>query len=186
MNIKMLTEIYEIPAKAVEFLKQSPAYSLPLGVPYLGMGSSYFATLAFKYMGINIQPEMASEYFNYLHADITLENGVILSQSGKSSEALWCADLFQSYVAITNYPKNALSTHPNVSQIIDLLAGGEQYSSSKTYINTLIALFKGFGLDCQKAVDVLVKNIPKYEQQGAQMANAVFDLISKKKITVFI
>ena len=178
----MLAEIAEIPVKAIEFLKQSPSYTLPLGVPYLGMGSSWFAPLAFKYMGLDIQPEMASEYFNYLHATNKLENAVILSQSGRSSEALWIMDLFQKYVAITNYPENALSNSSNVSQTINLLAGDEQYSSSKTYINTLIALFKGFGMDCSEAVDVMVRNMPKYQQLGEKMANEVFELISTKKI----
>jgi glutamine---fructose-6-phosphate transaminase (isomerizing) len=182
MNSKMLAEINEIPVKAVEFLKQSPAYSLPLGVLYLGMGSSYFAPLAFKYLGINIQPEIASEFFNYLQSKSKLENAVLLSQSGLSSEVLWCIDSCERYVALTNYPKNALSTHPKATQTLDLLAGEEQYSSSKTYINTLLALFKGFGIDCQKAVTVLVKNRAKYEQQGSQMANAIFDLITTKKI----
>lgn len=182
MSAKMLAEINEIPVKALEFMKESPSYSLPLGVTYLGMGSSFFAPLAFKYMGVDIQPEMASEFFNYLQPDSKLENGVILSQSGRSSEALWCTDLFQNYIAVTNYPENTLSTNPNVSQTIDLLAGDEQYSSSKTYINTLLALFKGFGTDCQNAVAVLVKNIPKYEQLGERMANEVFELISTQKI----
>lgn len=182
MSAKMFEEINEIPTKAVAFLKESPTYSLPIGVPYLGMGSSYFAPLAFKYMGVDIQPEMASEYFNYLQPKEKLENGVILSQSGRSSEALWCIDLFEKYTAITNYPENGLSSSSNVAQTIDLLAGDEQYSSSKTYINTLIALFKGFGMDCGSAVDVLVKNRAKYEQQGQQIANEVFELITSKKI----
>lgn len=182
MSAKMLAEINEIPVKALEFLKQSPTYTLPLGVPYLGMGSSFFAPLSFKYMGVDIQPEMASEYFNYMQPNAKLENGVILSQSGRSSEALWCTDLFQKYTAITNYPENALSTSSNVTQTINLLAGDEQYSSSKTYINTLLALFKGFGMDCRNAVAVLVRNISKYEQLGEQMANKVFELISTKKI----
>lgn len=142
----------------------------------------FFAPLAFKYMGVDIQPEMASEYFNYLQPKTKLENGVILSQSGSSSEALWCTDLFQKYTAITNYPENTLSTNPNVAQKINLLAGDEQYSSSKTYINTLLALFKGFDMDCQNAVDILFKNIPKYEQLGERMASEVFQLISTKKI----
>lgn len=182
MSAKMLAEVNEIPLKAVEFLRQSPNYTLPLGVPYMGMGSSFFAPLAFKYMGVNIQPEMASEYFNYLKGETKLENGVILSQSGRSSEALWCTDLFQKYTAITNYPENTLSNHSNVYQAIHLLAGEEQYSSSKTYINTLLALFKGFGMDCQKAVDILVKNRPKYELLGQGIANKIFELISLKKI----
>lgn len=178
----MLAEINEIPSKAVEFLQQSPSYTLPRAVPYFGMGSSYFAPLAFKYMGVDIQPEIASEYFNYLLPKEKLDSGVILSQSGRSSEALWCAELLKKYVAISNYPENALSRNSNVAQTINLLAGDEQYSSSKTYINTLIALFKGFGMDCQDAVAVLVKNRPNYEQVGEQMANEVFKLISTQKI----
>ena len=47
----MLEEINEMPLKAKEFLARAPAYSLPAGVPYIGMGSSYFAPLCFKYAG---------------------------------------------------------------------------------------------------------------------------------------
>jgi len=179
---KMLQEIMEIPQKAAEFLKLSPSYSLPLNVPYLGMGSSYFAPLAFKYMGVPIYPEMASEYFNYLQNDRKLENGVILSQSGRSSEALWCTQLFAHFIGISNYTQNALCTSSNVSDCIDLLAGDEQYSSSKTYINTLLALFKGFGFNATKAVALLAEKMPVYAQKGEEMANLVFSLISQKQI----
>ncbi len=182
MSAKMLAEINEIPAKAIEFLYKTPSYTLPLGVQYLGMGSSWFAPLAFKYMGINIQPEMASEYYNYLSPTTKPENAVILSQSGKSSEALWCSILFKKYIAITNYPKNALSNRSNVSQTIDLLAGDEQYSSSKTYINTLLALFKGFGFDMQKPLELMINKMPVYERIGQNMANEVYDLITTRKI----
>lgn len=182
MNTKMLDEINEIPIKSMEFLKQSKAYSLPLGVPYLGMGSSWFAPLAFKYMGVDIQPELASEYFNYLHPENKVENGVILSQSGKSSESVWSINLFEQYIAVTNCPGNILSNSPNLSQTIDIQAGDEQYSSSKTYINTLLALFKGFGIDCRNAVDVMIRNMPAYQQLGERMANEVFELISSGKI----
>ena len=182
MSSKMLAETNEIPVKAVEFLNESPSYTLPLGVPYLGMGSSYFAPLAFKFMGINIQPEMASEFFNYQQKNSKLPHGVILSQSGRSSEALWCTSLFEKYIGISNYIQNALCTAPNVSWFVDLLAEDEQYSSSKTYINTLLALFKGFGFDASDAVDLLVKNMPEYDKKGEEMANQVFDLITKKQI----
>ena len=179
---KMLSEINEIPQKALEFLKLSKDYTLPLSVPYLGMGSSYFAPLAFKYMGVPIYPEMASEYFNYLQNDRKLENGVILSQSGRSSEALWCTQLFAHFIGISNYTRNALCTSSNVSECIDLLAGDEQYSSSKTYINTLLALFKGFGFNATKAVALLAEKMPVYAQKGEEMANLVFSLISQKQI----
>ena len=107
---RMYEEIEEIPEKAYEILGL-PINPLPLQVPYLGMGSSYFAPLAFKYMGIEIQPEIASEYFNYLSFHKKKPLGVILSQSGKSSEALWCTQLFEQYIAISNYPKNIAAVH---------------------------------------------------------------------------
>lgn len=182
MSAKMLAEINEIPAKAAEFIKLSPAYTLPLGVPYLGMGSSLFAPLAFKYMGINIQPELASEFYNYQRPTTKPENAVILSQSGRSSEALWCSGLFKKYIAITNYPNNALSNSSNVSQTIDLMAGDEQYSSSKTYINTLLALFKGFGFDTQKPLELMINKMHLYERLGKNMANEVYDLITTREI----
>jgi glucosamine--fructose-6-phosphate aminotransferase (isomerizing) len=179
---KMLAEINEIPAKAVEFLKQSPAYSLPLGVPYLGMGSSYFAPLAFKYMGLEIRPEIASEFYNYQKNNTLIPTGVIISQSGRSTEALWCTSLFNKYIGISNYVENALCTQPNVAACINLLAEDEQYSSSKTYVNTLLALFKGFGFDATDAVKLLEKKMPEYRKKGEQMANEVYELISKKNI----
>jgi len=179
---KMLQEIMEIPQRAVEFWESSTKVELPLNVPYLGMGSSYFAPLAFKYMGIEIHPEIASEFFNYQANKKRFPLGVILSQSGRSSEALWCIDLFDTYKAITNYPKNALSLSPNASGYIDLMAGDEQYSSSKTYINTLLALFKGFGFDATNAIEILKKKMADYEIKGKEMADQVFELISSKEI----
>lgn len=151
----MLTEIVEMPVKAKHFLDNSPAYTLPTGVPYIGMGSSYFAPLAFKYMGLNIYPEMASEFYNYRNSGAKVLDGVLLSQSGKSTEVLWCAELFEKFIAISNYVDSPLCKFPAVSNVIPLLAGEEKYSSSKTYINTLLALFKGFGIDVEKAVQLL-------------------------------
>lgn len=176
-------EIAEIPEKADLFIKETIPYDLPLNVPYLGMGSSYFAPLAFKYMGIPIYPEAASEYFNYLNNDaIIQDNAVILSQSGKSSEALWCSKLFRKYIAISNVANSDLCCAKNAAQTILLKAGDEQFSSSKTYTNTLVALFGGFGIDAKPAVDILVKKIAKYESLGKQIAKQIFQLISDKQI----
>jgi glutamine---fructose-6-phosphate transaminase (isomerizing) len=84
----ILSEIREMPARALGVLN-SPIIKLPLQVPYLGMGSSYFAPLAFKFMGIDIQPEIASEYYHYLSLGQKKPLGVILSQSGKSSPMVY-------------------------------------------------------------------------------------------------
>ncbi len=80
---KMYQEILDIPLVAKNFYAESITCELPHAIPYLGMGSSYFASMAFKYMGVNIFPEMASEYYNYISGDKKLPLAVILSQSGK-------------------------------------------------------------------------------------------------------
>lgn len=179
---KMLQEIMEIPQRATEFWASPAKLVLPLNVPYLGMGSSYFAPLAFKLMGIPIQPEIASEFYNYQTNACRFPNGVILSQSGRSSEALWCAQLFEQYIGISNYTQNALCTAPNVAGFIDLMASDEQYSSSKTYINTLLSLFKGLGFDAADSIALLEKKMPQYAEKGEEMANQVFELITIGKI----
>jgi len=178
----MLSEIKDIPIKAKEFLENSPDFILPAAVPYLGMGSSYFAPLAFKYMGVNIYPELASEYFNYLHRGNKLSDAVLLSQSGKSTEVLWAAELFKSFTAITNKIDSPLTQFSGASSIVDLLAGDEKFSSSKTYINTLLALFKGFNIDVKNAVNILSAHENKYEQNGKEIAEAIFSLIQQQKL----
>ncbi len=178
----MLSEIKSIPEKAQHFLDTSHDYVLPVGVPYLGMGSSYFAPLAFKYMGIDIRPELASEFYNYQYQGQKIPAAVLLSQSGRSTEVLWCAPLVDSCTIITNYSTSQLCQFPNVSTTILLSAGEEHYSSSKTYINTLVALFKGFGINVQSPLKLLSEKITEYEKQGRALADSVFDLLAKNKV----
>ncbi len=177
----ILNEILEIPDRAADVLA-NPVEALPLHVPYLGMGSSYFAPLAFKYMGVPIQPELASEYVYYLAPDKPAPMAVILSQSGRSSEALWCRELFGQYVAVSNDINSELCTAPNVARIVPILAGPEQYSSSKTYVNTLIALFNGFGFSPGPSVERLADNFSRYREQGERLANDVFTVLSQHTI----
>jgi glucosamine--fructose-6-phosphate aminotransferase (isomerizing) len=133
-------------------------------------------------MGIDIQPEIASEYYHYLSSEKKRPVGVILSQSGKSSEALWCTSLFEKYIAISNYPENDLSHRENVMKAIPMMAGEEHFSSSKTYINTLLVLFRGLGFDPRAAVELLINNMDAYEAQGEKLADEVFELLQSKKI----
>ncbi len=177
----ILNEILEIPHRATDLLN-SPVEPLPLHVPYLGMGSSYFAPLAFKYMGVPIYPELASEYAYYLAPGPKAPMAVILSQSGRSSEALWCRDLFEQYVAVSNDTQSELCTAPNVAGVLPILAGEEHYSSSKTYVNTLVALFKGFGMPPDAAVERIGHNMDHYREQGEQLADAVFAILTQNPI----
>jgi glutamine---fructose-6-phosphate transaminase (isomerizing) len=177
----VLQEISEIPARALEILR-SPVEALPLHVPYLGMGSSYFAPLAFKYMGLPIYPELASEYFYYLAKGRRAPLAVILSQSGRSSEALWCRALFDQYVAVSNDTGSELCNAPNVARILPILAGVEHYSSSKTYLNNLTTLFKGFGFSPESTVDLIANKMADYQATGKQLAQAVFDILKGNAI----
>ena len=174
----ILNEILEIPARARDILN-SPTSSLPLHVPYLGMGSSYFAPLAFKYMGVPIQPELASEYVYYGAKGQKVPMAVLLSQSGRSSEVLWCREFVDQYVAVSNYANSDLCTAPNVARVLPIMAGEEHYSSSKTYINTLVALFNGFGFSPDAAVALIADNFEQYREQGHKLAEQVLAVRSQ-------
>jgi glucosamine--fructose-6-phosphate aminotransferase (isomerizing) len=141
------------------------------------MGSSYFTTLALYYQGINIKPEAASTYYNYLSKMVKSKMAVLISQSGRSSEVLWCSRLFDKYIAITNYAKSELASSDSVSRIVELKAGEESYSSTKTYINTLIALYNGHKIDPGIAVDKLVTKMRDYELWGKEAAERLFKII---------
>ncbi|MHA4845047.1 SIS domain-containing protein [Flavitalea antarctica] len=179
----LLSEIQEMPLRAKDFLAVAKPDMLPVGVPYIGMGSSYFAPLCFKYMGINIFPEIASEFYNYLAGQSKYADGVLLSQSGRSTEVLWCASLFEKFTAITNDIESPLAKFPAVSAVIPLLAGEEKGSSSKTYFNTLLALFLGFGLDVTSAVDKVAERENEYHEVGKSIADGIFRLYQEKKVT---
>jgi glucosamine--fructose-6-phosphate aminotransferase (isomerizing) len=180
-NDDFFQEISAIPTRAHDTLHQ-PVQSLPLHVPYLGMGSSYFAPLAFKYMGIPIFPELASEYYCYLAKDEVSPMAVLLSQSGLSSEVLWCRELFEQYVAISNDIDSPLCTAPNVAHVVPIMAGTEQFSSSKTYINTLIKLFNGLGFSPMASVERIGREWERYRQTGEQLADAIFTILRQHPI----
>lgn len=182
---KMLNEFRGISEAAKRFQKESAEFRLPENIPYLGMGSSYFAPLAFYYMGLNIFPEIASEYYHYVSPAKIAKNAVILSQSGNSSEAVWCTELFDRYAVITNNPDGALCKSAGAEPIIDILAGEEQYSSSKTYVNTLLALFKGFGINVTDALLTLEKKMLDYEAKGREMAIQVYSKLTKGQLHGF-
>jgi len=178
----MLSEIMEIPERAWYCYENTKKLSLPLNIPYLGMGSSYIACLALKYAGKDIQPEIASEFFNYISPGKVNPLGVLISQSGESSETLWCRELFKQYVAITNDTESSLAKAVNAKNIVPLYAGREKYSSTKTYINTLVVLFSGFGTDIRPALENLDANIELYREWGERTANELSSYILKDKV----
>lgn len=174
-----LKEIHEIPEKAEICYEHTKDLVLPFRVPYLGMGSSYYAALTLKYQGFHVYPDIASEYYNYLAPNKKNPLGVLISQSGRSSETLWCRELFDKYIAITNYEDSPLGVSPNIEKRILLNAGPEEGSSTKTYINTLITLYNGCGIDTRPALQALRDNIKTYEAWGRETAERLYNLLQK-------
>ncbi len=171
----MLKEIRQIPEVALKCHEANRLCRLPLGVPYLGIGSSYFAPLALKYCDVPIQPEPASEYIGYLTSWKTGKEAVLISQSGRSSELLWCADVLERVSVITNDPQSPLALHPHVTKVIPMAAGAEKFSSSKTYIATLIALYLGLGFEPMPAIRQLEMEMNPYENTGKSWAKMIHE-----------
>ncbi|MFN3404095.1 MAG: SIS domain-containing protein [Cytophagaceae bacterium] len=178
----LLKEIHEIAEKAEICYEKSRGLVLPFRVPYLGMGSSYHACLTLKYLGFPIFPDIASEYFNYLVPNKKNPSGVLVSQSGRSSETLWCRELFDRYIAITNYEDSPLAAGKNMEKLILLNAGPEEGSSTKTYINTLITLFTGAGIDVRPALNKLQNNMGNYEGWGKEVAERIYQRVKEKSL----
>ena len=176
----MLNEIKEIPDKAEKIYYSTKNIQLPTNVPYLGMGSSYFAAMALYYQGIPIQLARASEYYNYLSGKKVKDLGVLISQSGRSSEVIWCRELFKRFYAITNVLKSPLCVSTNLERVFPLLAGKELNSSTKTYINTLITLYNGLGVDPGIAVELLRGKMYEFERWGQEIAGLLYELIIGK------
>lgn len=165
----LIEEINEIPFRAQECLAKNKNLILPDGVPYIGMGSSYYAPLTLQFAPTDITPQIASEYYYYLSGARTPQ-GVLLSQSGESSETVWNLEKIDQVVAITNNPESTLATHHAVKQVVEIYAGAEQFSSTKTYVNTLITLYQGLGIDCEPAVELMVKEFNTYSDEMSQLA----------------
>ena len=178
----MLKEINEIQTVAESCYEKNNNIKLPLNLPYLGMGSSYFALLAIKYQGINIQCELASEYFNFLSKNKKIPMGVLISQSGSSSEVLWCKELFDEYICIVNYEITELSKNNRLKEEIFIHAGKEDHSATKSYVNTLITLYNGFGIEVKQAIETLEKKKKEYEEWGINIADKIYSLIQQNKM----
>ncbi|HYQ58270.1 MAG TPA: hypothetical protein VEP89_13095 [Draconibacterium sp.] len=179
----MKDEVFEIPYRAELCYKKNKGLILPEDIPYIGMGASHVATKAFRFMGINLYPEKAAEYFNYLLRYKEPEKGVLISQSGQSSETLWCADYFKSFTAIVNNEGSPLGNHRNCVKRILLYSGEEKHIATKTYINTLLVLFLGFGFDPLEAVTALKKHQSDFEETGMELGNLIWAKARRKKRT---
>lgn len=183
----MKSEIYEIPYRAELCYQKNKGLILPEDVPYIGVGASGVATEAFRYLGINILSEKAAEYYNYLIKYKNPEKGVLISQSGQSSETLWCADYVNSFTAVVNNEDSPLGKHENCTKKVLLYSGDENTVTAKTYINTLVILYLGFGFDPHEAIVALKDHIVHFEQIGEQMGELIRSKLRwRKKGPIYI
>lgn len=181
----MELEISGIPYYASNCYEQNKGLILPEKVPYIGMGSSYFAALVLRYLGKKIYPELASEYFNYLEEVKQFEKAVLISQSGESSETLWCAGRFEKFVCLVNDVESPLGRHHGADIVVDLCAGDEKYTSARSFINSLLVLFLGHGIDPGPAIVQMQKNFTDYRSQGNEWGKQIFLLLKKRKYKGF-
>lgn len=169
-------ELYEIPYRAELCYQKNKGLILPEDVPYIGMGASYFAALTFRYLGINLYPEKAAEFYHYLNPKRRFKSGVLISQSGQSSETLWCADHFDGFTALVNQENSTLTNHRACLKIQNMYAGKEVSIPAKTYLNTLIVLYLGFGFDPKTALQAYKNKLNYFEEIGVTLG----ELIRKK------
>jgi len=178
-------ELYDIPVQARLCYEKNKGLILPDKVPYVGMGSSYFAALVLRYLGVKIFPELAAEYYFYIQKIRQFDNAVLISQSGRTTDVINCAGCFREFVAIVNQMDSSLISQQNLKSAVQLFAGDEKYSSTKTFINTLIVLYLGHGFDLKPALELMERKFDQLENLGTTIGGYIESSIKKKKVKCF-
>ncbi|MFA5329346.1 MAG: hypothetical protein WC384_16245 [Prolixibacteraceae bacterium] len=182
----MEKEIFDIPIQARLCYERNKGLILPDKVPYIGSGSSYFAAITVRYLGVKIFPELAGEYYSYLRKIKQFDSAVLISQSGRTTDVLNCADCFREFTAIVNDISSPLANHQNIKSVVSLLAGNEKFSSTKTFINTLIVLYMGHGFDVRNVLDSVEKRFKDFELTGNSIGSAIYKSLKKKRLKCII
>lgn len=182
----MENELLDIPTQAYLCYEKNKGLILPEKVPYIGMGASYFAAVTLRYLGVKIFPEQACEYFHYIKDLKQFESAVIISQSGRTTDTLNCTSCFKEYVAVVNDMRSPLANRQNMRFAVQLYAGSEWFSSTKTFINTLVALYLGHGFDIKNILDSIEHRYPEFETQGYNLGESLLKSIKKQEPKCFI
>jgi len=177
----MERELYDIPFHARLCYEKNKGLILPEKVPYLGMGSSYFAALVLRYLGVKIFPEPAGDYYHYIRKLKQFEQAVLISQSGRTTDLINCASCFREFTAIVNDPASPLANQLNTKLVVPICAGDEKFSSTKTFINTLIVLYLGHGFDVKKTLDSIEKRFSEFELTGKSIGTLLVKNLKNKK-----
>lgn len=182
---KLLEEILEIPDKARLCFQKNQGIKLPTIVPYLGMGASYYAPLTLFYCGKAINPQISSEYYYYLSKNIQ-PLGVLISQSGESSETVWNLERFREVIVITNSPDSTLGQSKKAQEVLQLYAGDEKFiAATKTYINMLLVFYLGLGINPLEGIRALENNFNQFQKKAKQQAEKIFTYIKSKQAKGF-
>lgn len=182
----METEIFNIPNQARFCYDKNKGLILPEKVPYIGMGSSYYAVVTLRYLGVKIFPELASEYYHFLKETKQFDHAVLISQSGRTTDVVKCSSCFKEFIAIVNDAHSPLANKSNLKYLVPVLAGDEKFSSTKTYFNTLVALYLGHGFDVIHALDSVEKRFSEFELTGNSIGSDLVKSLSKKKVKCYI
>lgn len=182
----MENELYDIPIQARLCYEKNKGLILPDKVPYIGMGSSYFAAVTLRYLGVKVFPELAGEYYHFLRAIKQFDNAVLISQSGRTTDVLNCASCFREYIAITNNIESPLANQSNLKLLVPIYAGSELFSSTKTFINTLVTLYLGHGFDVKDVLDSVERRFPEFELAGNLIGAALYKGIRKENAKCLI
>lgn len=179
---QLYQEVNEIPQSAKECFEKNNGFLLPRRVPYLGMGASYYALLTLYYAGAEIQPYIASEYYHYFSSK-KLPKAVFISQSGETSDLIQCLGKFQNIITLTNNPGSSLSVSSKTKKVILLHAGKEKSAATKTYINTLITLYLGFGIDPSPAIARMQEKFGIWQKTAKNNAKKIYSYLKKQKVS---
>ena len=117
-------------------------------IHFLGMGSSYFASLYGAYLladftDSTVVNHLASEFVHYPSTIPKNEISIVLSQSGASIETVKATRLLKKHnnfvVGVTNEPESTLAKLSD--RVVLTHAGEERASSTKTFASTLAILY---------------------------------------------
>lgn len=167
------TELYEIPYRLDLCYQKNKGLILPEAVPYIGMGASFIALQTFPFLGVRIFPEKADEYHHYLSRHRNSGTAVLVSQSGQSTETLNCARYFSSFIGIANQEDSPLCRHANCAEAVLLHSGHEERIVAKTYLNTLLVLYLGFGFELKEVLQLHKTHLLHFEQQGTELGTFI-------------
>ena len=182
----MEREIYDIPVQANLCFEKNKGLILPDKVPYIGMGSSYYAAITLRYLGVKIFPEIAGDYYSYLKSIKHFDHAVLISQSGRTTDVLNCATCFSEFTAIVNDIESPLAKTKNIKLAIPMYAGHEEFSSTKTYINTLIVLYIGHGFNVRTALESMKRRYEEFELTGTSVGAIILKSLKKEKLKCII